>query len=463
MTTDRQASKALARASRAMLTLFALAPLVLITGCAVSPVSVTSDGQLAMILDERGRLPTFDLACGQLETERPLKNCQAYLFDPSTQELVQVSQGEGPLITEAQPIPDSDRLLSVRDGDLYVEGAQRDAAERLLNLDGQIRTPRVSPNGQWMALSHLKIEGGFQILSDPDKAVIKDWSLQVRRLAGSQEVGDEPFSLADVVAYEWANSTLWALTLRGRDRDQLGEIKNEGDIRLALQRVTCAERCDSQVHWQTAIPAESVELYAGIPVKLAPQSFFALNAAKGEAWVVAMAAPPSDDEIKPHRRRLAKLVRVDWSSSDTSGELVRWNAFHPSVGPDNTLAYWAPSGFVAESGPRSRPRTSCLTAQSDSLTDELRCLVLGTAIYQRLGEGTEKRLTPTLDPGHLLLSQTFWVDGHRLGYVEFETERSEASGSSEVTITGNRLLTIDTRTGETTNLSRTIQSILDAR
>jgi hypothetical protein len=442
--------------------LAALAPLILLTGCAVSPISVTSEGQLALVLDEQGRLPSFDLTCGPLEGERQLTNCQAYRFDPATQELVRVSQSDKPLITEVQPIPHSDRLLSVRDGDLYLEPAQRDPARRLLDLDGQIRTPRVSPNGQWVALSHLKVEGGFQILSDPDKAVIKDWSLQVRRFAGSQ-VGDEPFSLTDVVAYEWANSTLWALTLRGRDRDQLGAIKTEGDMQLALQRVTCAQACESEVHWQAAIPAESVELYAGIPIKLAPGSFFALNAATGEAWVVAMAAPPSDDAIEPHRRRLSKLVRVDLSSSDASGALVRWNAFHPSVGPDDALAYWAPSGIVAESGRRSQFSSSCLSSGADALADRLRCLVVGTAIYQRRADGTEQQLTPALNPGHLLLSQTFWVSDRQLGYVEFETKPSEASDSAEVTITGNRLKAIDTRTGETTNLSQTIRSILQAR
>lgn len=451
--------------SKSTWTSIGLLLLVFLSGCAVSPVNVTSNGQLVLVLDEQGRLPSFDLECGEFQTDRRLTNCQAYLFDPTTQQLTRVSSdADDALITEAQPIPGSDRLLSVRDGDLYLEGTQGNSAKPLLDLEGQIRAPRVSPNGQWVALSHLRIEGGLEILSDPDKAVIQDWSLQVRSFADTEVSGD-PFSLADVVAHQWVGSTLWALTLTGRSRDQLGEIEDEDDLNLALQRVTCAEeQCSRQVHWRTPIPAESVSFYAGIPVGLAPSSFLGLNPDTRQAWVVAMAAPPSDENVQPHRRRVSKLMRVDLSTgASASEELVRWNAFHPTVAPDDTLAYWAPSGMVTEAGHRSRSRSSCLTKQAESLADELRCLEVGTAIYQRHADGSESRLTPKLAPLHLLLSQTFWISDRTLGYVGFETQPSEESGSSEVTIVGTRLKAIDTETGQTTNLSHTIQSILEGR
>lgn len=426
----------------------------------MSPVSATSQGEVALILDKQGRLPTFDLECGEFETDRGLEDCQAYLFDPATQELIQVSQSDQALPTEIHPIPQSDRLLSVKDGDLYLEQPQRGSAQKLINLSGQIRAPRVSPNGQWLALTHQEIEGGFEILSNPDRAEIKHWSLQVRAFDPPQ-AEDVVLSVPDAIAYQWTGSTLWALTLVGRTHDQLKRIAEAGNAQLALKRVECAEtECRSHTQWQTDIPSESVSLYAGIPTKLAPQAFLALDADANRAAVVAMAVPPSEESIAPHRRRVARLLRIDLSQSEPEGEVVRRNAFHPTFDPEGRLVYWAPSGIAEASERRAPRRATCLTASGPTTADRLRCLVIGTAIYRRQGDGTEQRLTPTREPVHLLLSQTFWIDERQLGYVKFDTELEEGSDSNEATITATRLKSLNPDTQQITDLSRSVQAIL---
>lgn len=440
-----------------------VALLVALAGCAVSPVSVTSQGRMTLVLDEQGRLPTFGLECGEFDSERDLQNCQAYRFDPDSRELVQISQSDERLVTEIQPIPNSQRLLSVKDGDLYLEHSQNPATQKLVNLSGQIRTPRVSPDGRWLALTHQEIEGGFEILSEPDQARIKHWSLQVRAFDPPQ-ADDQVLALSDVIAYEWDGTTLWALTLAGRTHDRIKRIRTSGDIRLALQRVDCdGSACRSRTMWTTDVPSESASFYAGIPTKLAPSAFFALDADAQQAGVVAMTAPPSEESISPHRRGVARLIRLDLANPEPKGTFVRRNAFHPKFAPDGTFVYWAPSGVTETSQRRPRPEATCLVEGRRAVADRLRCLEIGTAIYHRQADGTEQRLTSRRDPLHLLLSQNFWLDERQLGYVAFETQAEDESDSGNVTISKTFLKAVDIESQETKNISRLIRSMMDQR
>lgn len=449
--------------ARSAATLALGAVLIALAGCAVSPVSVSSQGQLTLVLDDQGRLPTFGLECGEFDTERSLQNCQAYRFDPDSRDLAQVSQGGEHLVSEIQSIPGSDRLLSVKNGDLYVEKPEGASSERMVNLSGQIRTPRVSPNGQWLALTHQEIEGGFEILSNPEQARIKHWSLQIRAFDPPQA---EPqlLSLPDVIDYEWTGTTLWALTLMGRSHDQIKRIQESGNVQLALQRVDCNEtECRSRTQWTTDVPSESVSLYAGIPTKLAPQAFLAVDADTQQAGVVAMTAPPSEEPIAPHRRGVARLIRIDLDRPEPDGRAVRRNAFHPTFGPEGRLVYWAPSAITEAAGQRTRPEAPCLIEATRTRAGRQLCLEVGTAIYRRQADGTEQRLTPKRDSLHLLLSQTFWVDERQLGYVAFETQSEAESDSNGVTISRTILKAVDLETHRTTNLSQLIQSVMDKR
>jgi len=409
-----------------------------LSGCVASviPFSVGPQGEVVLILDRDGQYPLFDLKCALTVEGQPAAGCEAYRFDPQAGELVPLT-AEGQVV-EARLSPDGQRLLYVLGGN---ELRIRDLAAPPSSPGrplweapelGRLRAPSLSPDGRRLAFLQLLLKPrGFEI-------ELKEWALHLFAFE-DEGLGRELLVLPNAVAYGWVGATLWAVTLPEPER-------------LALVRVACGERgCGEPELWaEVPVAPEAAGLYMGLPLGLPPEAFFALAPDGRRAALVAWQAafPPPEEAAEEEEVEKALKTRLyAVSLEERRVELLREWGFFPAFSPEGQLAYLAPFGLRLV----EEPRGFCFEAGEIGSPGRFLCPEVGTAIYLREPEGGERRLTPELDPAHLLLGQLFWLSEAELGYVELIIGPGEEEGERE--IKEALLKAVDIETGRVRDLS----------